>query len=329
MNKAYKKTNTAIEGGIAYFAAIVAYLLFSLIFGLIMPAVRDNPTTTAILVFVEGVLISISFAAVAKISQASLQSYPLFRPEKTGRSAFFVVPIVAALCIFGFQWPALLFEEMLLTTGYTVRGLLDFNDPLTLTFSIIRVIAIAPFCEEYLMRGSVLSSLVRVTDRRGKAGNIIAAVALNGMLFALLHMNPVQTIYQFFFGCVLAFITIMYGSILPAVALHILNNAVAVVLSIPAVSELYYSSITAFLMTWPGILVSILAPIAAGALIIAFVTRIRKAEIPDPTKVSGLNDGYRKGEDDGGALVSMLFYVSAIIITVALWIAVLIGGYAA
>ena len=56
-----------------------------------------------------------------------------------------------------------------------------------------------------------------------------AAVLLSGALFSLFHQNPAQTVYQFLFGCVFALVVIKSGSLLPAVFMHVLNNAFIIV----------------------------------------------------------------------------------------------------
>ena len=75
--------------------------------------------------------------------------------------------------------------------------------------------------EEALFRGVLLGGMKRFPPW--------AAVLLSGALFSLFHQNPAQTVYQFLFGCVFALVVIKSGSLLPAVFMHVLNNAFIIV----------------------------------------------------------------------------------------------------
>ena len=55
-----------------------------------------------------------------------------------------------------------------------------------------------------------------------------AAVFVSSLLFALIHVNLFQIPYALFAGAVLACITIGTGSIVPAMLLHFVNNAISV-----------------------------------------------------------------------------------------------------
>ena len=71
--------------------------------------------------------------------------------------------------------------------------------------------------EELTHRGLVLDAL-------GDGGNEIVQVFVGGLLFALMHTNIMQFLYAFVGGCVMAFVVVKTGSILPAMLMHFVNN---------------------------------------------------------------------------------------------------------
>ena len=87
---------------------------------------------------------------------------------------------------------------------------------------LITVAVLPAVFEEIIFRGLLLKGM--------KSFGTVGAVLLNGVLFALYHQNPAQTLYQFCCGAAFAVVTIRAGSILPTVLSHFLNNALIIVL---------------------------------------------------------------------------------------------------
>ena len=86
------------------------------------------------------------------------------------------------------------------------------------------------FCEELLMRGVIANGLAR----KGK----IKAALISGILFALFHMNPAQTVYQFALGFAMGYFVLHSGNLWIAMIMHFLNNLTAVVLDLTMSLEL-------------------------------------------------------------------------------------------
>ena len=55
-----------------------------------------------------------------------------------------------------------------------------------------------------------------------------SALLVSAIMFSLIHLNLFQIPYALFAGVALAFIVVLSGSILPAILLHALNNAISV-----------------------------------------------------------------------------------------------------
>jgi len=94
---------------------------------------------------------------------------------------------------------------------------------LGVVFSLF-VMALTPaFCEELLFRGYVQRQLERQFG-------VAAAIVVVGLLFGLFHFRFSQLIPLAMIGMYLAYLTWRTGSLWPAILVHFVNNAFAVVL---------------------------------------------------------------------------------------------------
>ena len=85
---------------------------------------------------------------------------------------------------------------------------------------VLGVVVIGPFCEEVVMRGVILRSLLRqMTPAK--------SILLSALLFSLMHMNPWQAVPTFFAGLLLGWMYFRTRSLAVCVAAHVANNAVA------------------------------------------------------------------------------------------------------
>ncbi len=90
--------------------------------------------------------------------------------------------------------------------------------------SQIVVISVLPaICEEVFFRGFLLKSFK--VDKYP-----VMAIILTSLLFGIFHMNVLQFVTGLLLGLVLGFVTYKSKSIYPAMILHFLNNATAVVI---------------------------------------------------------------------------------------------------
>lgn len=109
--------------------------------------------------------------------------------------------------------------------GYNTRQANDILPNLSggLVVPALLVIGVLPaIFEESLFRGIILRNC------EDKCGTLFT-VLIVGMSFSLYHTSPEQTVYQFFAGCVFAFIALRSGSIMPSVVMHFINNAIIVI----------------------------------------------------------------------------------------------------
>ena len=90
-----------------------------------------------------------------------------------------------------------------------------------LVYELFRHALIPAVLEELLFR-YIPIKLLSPRSNRG-------AIFVSSLLFALVHLNLFQIPYALLAGVIFAFLTVACGSVLPAMILHFLNNAVSVV----------------------------------------------------------------------------------------------------
>ena len=83
---------------------------------------------------------------------------------------------------------------------------------------------ITPIAEELLFRGAIYGCLRRMMK-------LNSAMLLSALLFGLYHMNMVQGIYGFFVGCLMVYAYEYFGGFKFAVAVHMIANALALLIS--------------------------------------------------------------------------------------------------
>lgn len=94
----------------------------------------------------------------------------------------------------------------------------------TLTDSIIATCILAPLCEELIFRGMVQRGVTR--SRGVKSG-----IFWSAFLFALVHMNPWQSIPAFILGLLFGWVYHRTGCLWLTIFLHCLNNSLSTLLS--------------------------------------------------------------------------------------------------
>lgn len=84
----------------------------------------------------------------------------------------------------------------------------------------IAIVVFAPVCEEIALRGIMLNQFRKVMPAW-------LAVALQAVVFGLIHGNWYQGIAMVAMGLVLGAVTVRANSIIPAIIMHVVNNSLA------------------------------------------------------------------------------------------------------
>ena len=220
-----KRTLTASGGAAIYLIAIFVNLgvqLLGSVALVIAGAVSGNA----------GVSSALNYVLMALLQTGFLLTFALF-VKKSDRGLAFPVRalkwydillgvLAAGICVFCFIFPAQWFAVLLEKIGYNFSTEIPLDGALDVTLCVIVTVIIAPVCEELVFRGALLTGLT-------KKFGVIPSVILSGLAFSLMHMNPEQTVYQFFMGCVCAYLAICSGSVRCPMIVHACNNLIAII----------------------------------------------------------------------------------------------------
>lgn len=121
--------------------------------------------------------------------------------------------------------PSMFFQEQLPELPDTVGDILA--SMMTSPLGFIAIALLAPIVEEVAFRGIILKSLLSTEKLSVKPW---WAITISALIFAAIHMNPVQMPHAFLMGLLLGWIYYRTGSILPGVLIHFVNNTIAFIL---------------------------------------------------------------------------------------------------
>lgn len=96
--------------------------------------------------------------------------------------------------------------------------------------SIILIAILPAIGEEFLHRGFLINGLSRLGVKK--------TIIYSSLLFGLMHMNVGQFFYASIIGAVLAAVAIFSRSIIPAIIVHFMNNAISVYLNFASTKNL-------------------------------------------------------------------------------------------
>lgn len=152
----------------------------------------------------------------------------------------------------------------------------------------IGVAVVAPFAEEILFRGTILAE----QRRRQMAAN---AILLNGILFSMMHLNPVAFVSLAIVGCYFAHITLrsdsVWGAILGHAALNLVNGVVLlrVAADVAAPEQ----------VTWGQIIIAL--AILVPVVVFLWWTSIRLMRGDDSADSTSEDQDHHTSVDDSGA----------------------------
>ena len=218
------RTIAPADGTAIYLVSIVINLLLQLVATfviLFLPTATDDETTTISLIVMAVLQVGNFVVVYGALKRKKLTLVYAVSPVKWWVYAlsFLCVP----LCIIFFVLPANAFVYLLESIGYTFSASLALKTPVNIVLGIIVTVILAPVCEELVFRGALLGGLT-------KKWGIIPALIVSALCFSLMHMNPEQTVYQFFLGLVAGYLAICSRSVIPSMVLHAGNNLIAVLL---------------------------------------------------------------------------------------------------
>ncbi|WP_026529065.1 CPBP family intramembrane glutamic endopeptidase [Butyrivibrio sp. VCD2006] len=91
-------------------------------------------------------------------------------------------------------------------------------------FGIISVMLLAPIAEELAFRGVVLK-------KTQVAFGAVGCAVISAVMFGIMHLNPLQSLYVLPMGLMFSYFAIKYNSVIPAIFSHLVNNSIAVIVA--------------------------------------------------------------------------------------------------
>lgn len=260
-----KRTLSAHGGAAIYLIAILVNLGIQLLGSIVLAVVMLLSGNGGVPGFV-------NFILMAVLQLGFLLSFRLYT-KKTNRGIAFPVRVpkwydmllcvfAAALSVLCFIFPAQWFALWLEKIGYAFSTDIPLGSALDVTLCVLVTVIIAPVCEELVFRGALLTGLTK------KLG-VLPSVLLSGLAFSLMHMNPEQTVYQFFMGCACAYLAICSGTVVCPMIVHACNNLIALILEFTGTAflDVFFAGQLAFVLSTVGFL-------ALGITAIYFIGRL-------------------------------------------------------
>lgn len=109
-------------------------------------------------------------------------------------------------------------QEMAQSYMTSTRAMLYPEQPWLRAAALISIVGSAPLCEELLFRQVMLSEQSRAPTP------VVISLLFNGLLFGLLHANPISMLPLTILGAFLAHLTWMTRRLWPAILVHALVN---------------------------------------------------------------------------------------------------------
>ena len=164
-------------------------------------------------------LFTIPYFIMAKATKQPLSSLVTYRWKKPALSASFIMLALGAAMIINVLTNT--FVNLVESFGFdtSMPEIEVPRDPVGAILFVVAITVVPAVVEEFAFRGVIMGSMK-------KYGSGFAVIA-SSVLFGLMHGNIVQIPFATALGLVLGYVTVMTGSIVPAMIIHFLNNLVA------------------------------------------------------------------------------------------------------
>jgi membrane protease YdiL (CAAX protease family) len=143
-----------------------------------------------------------------------------------------------------------------------LEGLVE-KTPLVSTLAALAVLP--PFAEEIVFRGVLARGLATARPPW-------QAILISSAVFGAYHILPAQAAATFLLGCLLAFLTLRSGSIVPAIIVHFLNNVIAIVVTRETVP-----GFGTWMMNHPAVMLSSAVTLLLGGIAVAMAAPRQEA----------------------------------------------------
>lgn len=217
-------------GGLIYTVFLIFYVIFSLLIRLILNAINVGTDVFYVLypVFSAGVFCAAVIFCDKKFS---------LKPDLKGFAPLnlIYIAVIAAGMFFGFGIVNDVFTKAIESLGGVVART-DITVDATWKYIAysVTLCALPALYEEMFFRGTLLKCFPKE--------NVISAIFVTALCFALYHLSVAQFVYQFIYGVVLATLTVYAKSVIPAIITHFINNFAIITLEFFAVDMDFYNA---------------------------------------------------------------------------------------
>ena len=218
-----------------YMFAVVVLLLCQAVAGFVSAAVgdpefsKDGIFNTSFMIVVQ--LCSAAFIVTyTKLTKRTL-NFKFVDGRSSGKRVsplpYILAAVAAGVLLCGMFLPTMWY-------GYFTRyvlgippefGTIELDTPASVAMIVIASVFMAPVCEEIIYRGVLFNGLKSEIST-------LKAVILSALAFMLMHMSPVQVVFQLALGVVGALIMHASKKLLPCIIMHSVANALALVIEL-------------------------------------------------------------------------------------------------
>ncbi|MDE7107451.1 MAG: CPBP family intramembrane metalloprotease [Clostridiales bacterium] len=213
-----------------YLGAIVVTLICQALAGVVsallaksFPDIATNGDfLTAFMIFIQAAN-ALFILLFCKVNKYRFDCALACKAEKKVDYKDFIIPVVGAIVLLCAMYlPTLWYGYF---TAYALHisptaGNIDLSTPSSVVMIVIASVFMAPVFEETIYRGVLFNGL-------HKNGGAVKAVLLCALAFMLMHMSPIQVVFQFALGALSAVVMNKTRRLLPCVLLHATANAAA------------------------------------------------------------------------------------------------------
>lgn len=214
--KFFKDLDNLSKIGFCYTMVICLFMIFSFIGQSILSIFLDKTQLAFLLINALFSVLAISVCIIINFTSQDQKLFDSLNVKKFNGKYLIFSLLFAVGMFFGLGFLNEKIARFLMEIGlkvsafsYVPKDFLEF-----LLLAIFYALLPAVF-EEIFFRRIILTK---------QKGSVFSICILNGLLFALYHLNVVQFFYQFIYGVILALISIKAKSVLPAIITHFINN---------------------------------------------------------------------------------------------------------
>lgn len=314
----YNKYDAGKTFLLALFSPYIVIILLLFVFGSIM-LLTKNPTlkeSSAFDVFnalapqIGFLIVFLLYNKVCKIDTKKAIKYNY----KIDYISVIIVAVISILAIFGLNYFLEIFTKLFEVINYKQPSSLSL--PLdNVWWYIVNVIVLAVFpaiCEELIFRGMILEGL----KDYGKT----KAVIISALLFSLMHTSPLQTIYPFIMGVVLALVVMASNNLVYSIILHFINNFMVITINFISITT-GFAFLPKLSILWTT-LIGICAFIVTALVVYYLLRLLKKRNVNTNIESENLtisSDGLQTKTK------SNMYLFAGIAVAVLLWIIVFIS----